>query len=82
MEKVQDANGKTYTAEEIVQFTINILGSIKIPVTLIDEIGVPVSKSLTNLAVAKEMLETERVAREAMNEPIEEENNGREADSE
>lgn len=82
MEKVQDAKGKTYTAEEIVQFTINILGSIKIQATLIDEIGVPVSKSLTNLVVVKEMLETERVAREAMNKPIEEENDGREADAE
>lgn len=83
MEMVQDAKGKTYTAEEIVQFTINILSGIKVPAAGMEEIGMPVFRSLQNLMVVKEMLEKERVAREVMNEPVEEEKeDGREADSE
>ena len=58
-----------YTKEQIVDFTINILGKISIPGAMIDEIGVPISSAIKNLAVVKQMMEIENAKKEIQNDP-------------
>ena len=59
---------KTYTKEEVVQFTVNLLSKISIPVELSEVIGVPICQAIGNLRVLSEMLEKEKVAVEAAKE--------------
>lgn len=57
--------GKRYTKDEIVQFTINILEGIQgIPVILSQQIGVPIQKAAMNLHVLQRMMEQEKKAAE------------------
>ncbi len=58
-----------YTKEQIVDFTINILGKIGIPAAMIDDIGVPISSAIKNLAVVKQMMEIENAKKEIQNDP-------------
>lgn len=71
-----------YTPEEIVQFTINILNQVKVPMAYYQDISDPIQKCIVNLTVAKQMLEVERVKQEAENDPVEVKEDEREADSE
>ena len=57
-----------YTKEQIVDFTINILGKISIPVAMIDDIGTPISSAIKNLVVVKQMMEMEENQRKAAQE--------------
>lgn len=50
-----------YTKDEVIQFTINILSGINVPVPQIDEIGVPISKALRNLQIVQLMMKEEKV---------------------
>lgn len=49
-----------YTKDEVIQFTINILSGINVPVPMIDEIGVPISKALRNLQIVQLMMKEEK----------------------
>lgn len=49
-----------YTKEDVIQFTINILSGINVPVPQIDEIGVPSSKALHNLQIVQLMMKEEK----------------------
>ena len=64
----EDNMEKTYTKEEVVQFTVNLLSKISIPVELSEVIGVPICQAIGNLRVLSEMLEKEKVAVEAAKE--------------
>lgn len=64
-----------YTVEEIIQFTLNILNQIKVPMEHYQDICEPLQKSIVNLTIAKQKLEIERVKAEV-------EEDEREADSE
>ena len=58
-----------YTKEQVVDFTINILGKIRIPVAMIDDIGAPINSAIKNLAVLKQMMEMEKTKQEIQNDP-------------
>ena len=49
-----------YTKDEVIQFTINILSGINVPVLMIDEIGVPIKKALCNLQIVQLMMKEEK----------------------
>lgn len=49
-----------YTKEQVVQFTINILSDISVPVTHAEEIGVPVQKAIKNLQIVQLMMKEEK----------------------
>lgn len=49
-----------YTKEQVIQFTINILGEIRVPVAEVEEIGVPISKALRNLQIVQLMMKEEK----------------------
>ena len=49
-----------YTKDEVLQFTINILGGIRVPVAEVEEIGVPISKALHNLQIVQLMMKEEK----------------------
>ena len=49
-----------YTKEQVVQFTINILSDISVPVTHAEEIGVPIQKAIKNLQVVQVMMKEEK----------------------
>lgn len=70
---------ESYSKAEIVQFTLNILGGITIPVELSEVIGVPVCKAIGNLKVLEKALELEETAKEIAKEAPE---NGRNIDAE
>lgn len=53
-----------YTKEEVVQFTINILSGISVPVTEAKEIGVPVLNAIGNLKVLQEIIAAENAQRD------------------
>ena len=55
---------QTYTAEEVVDITINILSEISIPVQLSETVGLPVQRSIGNLKVLKAKYEQERLEAE------------------
>lgn len=63
---------QTYTMEEVLQFTINILSGIRVPGDQMKDIGVPIMNALDNL----------RAMEAAMNAARTEADNGREADPE
>ena len=48
-----------YTKEQIIQFTINILSGLQIPVMEAENIGVPVRNAVKNLMVLQGMMEAE-----------------------
>ena len=58
-----------YTKEQVIQFTINILEKISIPVLAVDSIGVPIKKALGNLYVLQQMLEMEQTKQEIQDDP-------------
>lgn len=47
---------KLYSPEEIIDFTINILNGIDVPVALHDQIATPILQALSNLHAARESL--------------------------
>ena len=49
-----------YTKDEVIQFTINILSGINVPVLMIDEIGVPIKKALCNLQIVQLMMKEKK----------------------
>lgn len=75
-----------YTKDDIIQFTINILSGISVPVPQIDEIGVPIKKALGNLYVLQQMLKIEQAQQEIQDDPetniVEEEEDDGQSDSE
>ena len=58
-----------YTPKQVLGFTINILNNIHVPVAMVEQIGVPISKAVGNLTVLmgaiKEEKEGEEDGREA-----------------
>ena len=88
---------RQYTAEEVIDITINLLGQIGVPASLARQISLPIADSIQNLQVCKELMrqekqewEKEKVAMQSVAEPIEDEQeeaqegeeDGREADAE
>ena len=55
---------KIYTHEEVLEFTINILSGISIPVQLSESIGVPIVRSINNLKALKNNYEQARLEAE------------------
>lgn len=55
---------KTYTHEEVLEFTINILSGISIPVQLSESVGVPIIRSINNLKALKSNYEQARLEAE------------------
>jgi hypothetical protein len=49
-----------YTKEQVIQFTINILSDISVPVTRAEEIGVPIQKAIKNLQIVQLMMKEEK----------------------
>lgn len=66
--KITDVETGTYTKEDVVQFTINILSNVQIPGNQIKSIGIPINNAIENLNVLQQMLEAEE---KAMAEKIE-----------
>lgn len=60
MNKKQEGKTMEYTKEQVIEFTINILSGINVPVPQIDEIGVPISKALRNLQIVQLMMKEEK----------------------
>ena len=58
-----------YTKEDVIQFTINILEKISVPIPAVDSIGVPITKALGNLHVLQQMLEMEQTKQEIQDDP-------------
>lgn len=54
---------ETITKEDIVQYTINILTGITIPVMQSDTIGTAVKSAVNNLIVLQEMMQDEKAHR-------------------
>lgn len=50
----------TVTKEDVVQYTINILAGIQIPVMQSDTIGTAVKSAVNNLIVLQEMMQEEK----------------------
>lgn len=48
---------KKYTAEEIVQITINNLSGILVPAGLTEQIGIPIAQCISNLNVLRQMMQ-------------------------
>lgn len=75
-----------YTKEEVLQFTINILGKIDVPGAYVKTIGVPIMNAIDNLFVLKQMLEVEKESRkpqdEAEMDAVGGDEDGRETDAE
>jgi len=40
---------QVYSMEEVLQFTLNILGGIQIPAALSEQVGIPIAKAIGNL---------------------------------
>ena len=51
-----EQDGKMYSPEEIIGFTINILNDIAVPIGLHEQIGIPILQALSNLHGALEGL--------------------------
>ena len=51
---------QTYTAGEVVEFTINLLSGIMIPAGLAETVGVPIAKAIGNLEALKAVLEAQQ----------------------
>lgn len=45
---------ETYSIEEVIRFTVNILSNISVPAALVESIGIPISNALKNLMVLLE----------------------------
>ena len=75
-----DNKKETYSTEEVVNFTLNILKGIVIPVEFSESIGIPVSRAIGNLKVLAQIYEKERVAAEIAAEGSEKD--GRNAEAE
>ena len=50
---------KSYTKEEVIDITINLLGQINVPVDLAQQIAIPISNAQNNLRVVLKMIEKE-----------------------
>ena len=50
---------KSYTKEEVIDITINLLGQINVPVDLAKQIAIPISNAQNNLRVVLKMIEKE-----------------------
>lgn len=50
---------KSYTKEEVIDITINLLGQINVPVDLNQQIATPISNAQNNLRVVLKMIEKE-----------------------
>jgi len=50
---------KTYTVEDVIQFTINILAKINVPGIYVREIGIPIMNAIENLSVLKQRIISE-----------------------
>jgi hypothetical protein len=50
---------KSYTKEEVIDITINLLGQINVPVDLAQQIAIPISNAQNNLCVVLKMIEKE-----------------------
>ena len=61
-----------YTVKQVLEITVNILNNIRVPVGMMDGIGLPISQAVGNL----------RVLMEAIKDEKEGEEDGREADAE
>ena len=75
-----DNQRETYSTEEVVNFTLNILKGIVIPVEFSESIGIQVSRAIGNLKVLAQVYEKERVAAESPAEGSEKD--GRNAEAE
>lgn len=53
-----------YTKQQIVQFTIDNLSAINVPVRLAEQVGVPIQKAITNLEIVIAMFEEEKKPKE------------------
>ena len=51
---------KSYTKEEVIDITINLLGQINVPVDLAQQIAIPISNAQNNLRVVLKMIEKEQ----------------------
>ena len=53
-----------YTKEQVIQFTIDNLSAINVPVRLAEQVGIPIQKAITNLEIVKAMFEEEKKPKE------------------
>lgn len=73
-----ETSQKSYTSEEVIDITINLLSNINVPVVFSELIGVPILKCIQNLQATKEIMKAEK-AQEGVEED-ERETEEREAD--
>ena len=66
---------ETYSVEQVIQFTMDILNGIMIPAGLSESVGIPISKAIGNLGVLMEAAKNMKP-----NEEKEVKKDGREAD--
>ncbi len=68
--------------EQVIETTMNVLGSISVPVSLKDQIAVPIEGAINNMAIVLQMIRMENEANAQREERLEEDENGAEADPE
>lgn len=66
---------KSYTKEEVIDITINLLGQINVPVDLAQQIAIPISNAQNNLRVVLKMIEKEQELEEKKRNGQEEKTN-------
>ena len=65
-------NEKTYTEEQIIMFTMNILSNIEVAVGLYEKVGRPIENAINNLEVCLEMEKKRKAQTAAADENAEE----------
>ena len=49
-----------YTAEEVLEITMHLLQEIRIPIALVEDIGIPVRRAIENLRVVLQASNAEK----------------------